>query len=95
MLSPYCLGKEINVYRSAPSRRSSRSRINACVPTKIMFDFEMGIIKACNTVFPDIAVSGYLFHLGKIVYRQVQAVELRAAYRNKQDQSISNNTHIC
>lgn len=45
-------------------------------------------------MFPGIAVSGCFFHLGQIIYRQVQAAGLQAAYRNEEDRTIKQKTHM-
>ena len=52
-------------------------RINVCVPTKIMTEFELEITNAAKTVFPGAPVSGCFFHLSQSVYRRIQKAGLQ------------------
>ena len=50
-------------------------------PEKFHIDFEAGMLKAIERVFPDSEVKGCLFHFTQAVWRKVQAVGLSQAYR--------------
>ena len=49
-------------------------------PRELLTDFEIGALMAARDVFPDIHLSGCLFHLGQSVDRQVAALGLRQLY---------------
>lgn len=72
----------------------ARYRINACVPLKMMTDFEKAIHNACATVYPGVQVRGCFFHLGQAVYRKVQALGLQSRYNDPDDESIRNYSHM-
>jgi hypothetical protein len=65
-----------------------------CAPTRIMSDFELGIIRACRKVFPDVRLSCCFFHLGQIVYRRIQAAGLQQAYNDPDDRTLKKYTHM-
>ena len=59
-----------------------------------MTDFELGIIQAIKKVFPTTAVSACFFHLGQIIYRQIQAAGLQSRYTDPDDRSIKKYSHM-
>lgn len=63
-------------------------RINDCAPFEIMKDFEKEIINACERIFAVVPTSCCYFHLGKFLYRQVQAEG-----NDKNDSSIKEFVH--
>ena len=64
-----------------------------CLPDRIMSDFELGIMNAANTVFPNAVVSCCFFHLGQSVYRRIQTEGLQRKYNDPEDRRIKDNTH--
>lgn len=76
------------------SNAVNQYRIDPCIPSKIMADFEVGIINACKTVFPAVPVSGCFFHLCQSIYRRVQGEGLQAAYNDENDRSLKLHTHM-
>jgi len=50
----------------------ARYHVNACVPLKIMSDFELAIMNTFEKVYPGVEITGCFFHLGQSVYHQVQ-----------------------
>lgn len=63
-------------------------------PSKIMTDFEKGILNACNEVFPTVPVSCCFFHLKQNVYKKIQSVGLQCAYNDPTDETIRVQTHM-
>lgn len=49
-------------------------------PLRIMTDFEMSSIVACQEVFPQSRMKGCLFHFRQCIVRQIQRSSLRSAY---------------
>jgi len=68
--------------------------INACTPLKIISDFELGIIHACEEVYPGVPVTGCFFHLTQSIYRRVQEEGLARRYRDPDDRSIRDFAHM-
>lgn len=90
-------GKTTELYREvleAVKAAVDRFNITPCVPTKIMCDFELAILNACEMVFPGVPRSGCYFHLGQIIYRRVQAAGLQEQYRDPVDRSVKRFTHM-
>lgn len=71
-----------------------RYRINACAPLKIISDFELGIIRACQKVYPGVPVTACFFHLCQSIYRHVQEEGLATRYRDPDDRSIRDFAHM-
>ena len=46
------------------------------LPQSIMLDFEQACIKAYETSFPNVKLSGYYFHLRQNVHRKIQVKNL-------------------
>ncbi|KAK3913903.1 FLYWCH-type zinc finger-containing protein 1 [Frankliniella fusca] len=69
------------------------ARIPEPEPTTVVSDFELGIINAVATVFPDADLRLCFFHLGQSVYRQVQDAGLQVAYRDPDDRSVKEGVH--
>lgn len=69
-------------------------RINACFPLRIITDFELSIIRACEEVYPGVSVSCCYFHLGQSLYRRVQAEGLQGAYRDPDNHSVRRFIHM-
>jgi hypothetical protein len=72
----------------------NRFNINACVPTKLMTDFELAIINASKAVFPHVPISCCFFHLGQIIYRRIQEDGLQQQYRDPLDRTVKRFTHM-
>ncbi|XP_052129491.1 uncharacterized protein LOC127750882 [Frankliniella occidentalis] len=73
---------------------AERFRIRATSgPTKIMTDFELGIINAARAVFPEAVIRLCFFHLGQSSYRKVQHIGLQEQYNDPEDRSIKNAVH--
>ncbi len=68
-------------------------RLPHCVPQKIMTNFEKGIIDTTHEVFPEIQVACCFFHLGQLVYRQLQDKGLQEAYNDPDDCSVKTFIH--
>ena len=67
--------------------------IENCQPEIIMSDFELGIINACQEVFPYVTIATCFFHLGQNLYRNIQAHGLQVAYNSADDRSVKEFTH--
>lgn len=63
-------------------------------PTKIMGDFELAIIKACNDQFYEAEYSGCFFHFCQIIYRKIQEDGLQVAYADPNNRSIKQFSHM-
>ena len=97
-------GKTTEMYTEvlrAVRRAVERYRINACVPLKIISDFELAIMRACRDVYPGVPVTGCFFHLGQSLYRRIQDEGLATRYRDPDDRyqdpddrTIRNFTHM-
>lgn len=68
-------------------------RVQQCVPTKIMCDFELAILNACAEVYPNVPTSGCFFHLGQSAYRRIQTEGLQRAYTDENDRSLKTFLH--
>lgn len=95
----YCLlsGKDQSLYEEALQavhRAVHQFRVAPCAPIKIMTDFELAIIQATKKIFPATSVSACFFHLGQIIYRQIQAAGLQARYSDTEDRSIKKFSHM-
>ena len=55
---------------------------NNAIPDSIMIDYEAGMIRAIDQVFPYSPARGCLFHLSKSVFRKVQSLGLQPLYNN-------------
>ena len=69
-------------------------RINACIPARIMADFELAILNACEKVYPAAKATGCFFHLGQSVYGQIQAIGLQQRYNDEEDDTIRTYSHM-
>ncbi|KAK3929190.1 FLYWCH-type zinc finger-containing protein 1 [Frankliniella fusca] len=69
------------------------ARIPEPEPTTVVSDFELGIINAVATVFPDADLRLCFFHLGQSVFRQVQDAGLQVASRDPDDRSVKEGVH--
>lgn len=69
------------------------ARIRSPDPNTVVSDFEVGIINAVTTVFPDAELRLCFFHLGQSVYRHVQDAGLQVAYRDPDDRSVKEAVH--
>ena len=54
-------------------RRNSNDPTNWNGPRSMIVDFELAMMKALKSVFPQIIVHGCRFHMGKAVYAHIQA----------------------
>lgn len=72
----------------AVANKAREYHIANCQPQKIITDFEMSIITACTTVFPNVPVSCCFFHLCQSIYRRVQSEGLQVAYSDPEDSSL-------
>lgn len=54
----------------------------------IMTDFELGIINACRTVFPNSEVKCCFFHLKQSIYKRIGVEGLKVRYDDAEDRSI-------
>lgn len=61
--------------------------------SKIMGDFEQGIISACQQQFPETPYSGCFFHFTQSIYRNVQS-KLQMEYADPNDRSIRDKTRM-
>ena len=68
--------------------------INICVPQRIVTDFELSIIRACEEVYPGVPVSCCFFHLGQSLYRRVQAEGLQGLYNDPDDHTVRRFVHM-
>ena len=68
-------------------------RVQQCVPTKIMSDFELGILNACAEVYPNVPTAACFFHLGQSAYRRIQREGLQVAYTNQDDRTVKEFLH--
>ena len=59
-----------------------------CVPSRIITDFELGIISACKGVYPSVPISCCYFPLGQSICRRVQEAGLQLAYNDSDDRTI-------
>ena len=73
---------------------ATRFRLRGDGPRKIMSDFEMGIINAGKTIFPNADVKCCFFHLGQASYRKVQQLGLQELYNDPEDRSIKEGVHM-
>ena len=90
-------GKTQDMYKevmAAVRDAVERYRVNACTPLKIISDFELGIIRACEEVYPGVPVTGCFFHLSQSIYRRVQEEGLATSYRDPEDRSIRDFAHM-
>lgn len=80
-------GKEIGQYRQIFShikRRYNRITNNQLSPDRIISDFEIAMMNAAETEFPQSNSCRCLFHLCQSIWRRVQRLGLRRAYeRNR------------
>jgi len=67
--------------------------VQACVPTKLMCDFELAIINACKKVYSGVPPSACFFHLGQSVYGRVQTEGLQVQYSDPDDRTIKDFIH--
>lgn len=61
-----------------------------------MSDFVLGILKACEKVYPQADVRYCFFHLGQSLYRHrhIQKEGLQRTYNDDQDRRIKKHTHM-
>ena len=52
-------------------------------PVSIMTDFELAAINAFKSTFPDVTVSGCMFHLGQCMWRRLQDLGMVARYNTE------------
>ena len=50
-------------------------------PEMIKTDFELGSINAFRNIFPNVRISGCLFHLGQSIQRKVAKMGLKSLYK--------------
>lgn len=62
-------------------------------PLRILGDFELGIVNACEQQFPQVTYSGCFFHFTQNIYRKVQE-KLKVAYADTNDRTIKNFAHM-
>ena len=65
-----------------------------CVPSRIITNFELGIINACKGVYPSVPTSCCYFHLSQSIYRRVQEAGVQVAYNDRDDWRIKEITHM-
>ncbi|KAJ8677059.1 hypothetical protein QAD02_012846 [Eretmocerus hayati] len=63
------------------------------MPARIMADFEMAIITACQLVIPGIPIACCFSHLGQAFYRKIQALGLQGAHYTR-DSVVRKNVHM-
>lgn len=88
--------KETKHYEAAlraVSRVAQNLGIAHCRPQRVMTDFELGIINATSSVFPNVPQSACSFHLGQSVYRHIQEQGLQTAYRDPTDKTVKRYVH--
>ena len=76
-------GKEIGQYRQIFShikRRYNRITNNQLSPDRIISDFEIAMMNAAETEFPQSNSCGGLFHLCQSIWRRVQRLGLRRSF---------------
>ncbi|KAK3908569.1 FLYWCH-type zinc finger-containing protein 1 [Frankliniella fusca] len=69
-------------------------RVGFTQPSRVMSDFEVAILNAVKTAFPDATVSCCFFHLGQSIYRKVQSSGLQAAYNDLDDRETKIGVHM-
>ena len=62
-------------------------------PTHFSSDYELAAINAVRHVFPDITLSGCLFHFAQIMWRRVQDAGLQQAYNQEGEEQLRVEVH--
>lgn len=62
-------------------------------PKTLMHDFELAAIRAFSDEFPNIKITGCLFHLSQNVQRKVQELGLKTEYQS--DPGFSSQASLC
>lgn len=57
-------------------------------PRRFIIDFELAVISALETCFPNVEISGYLFHFGQCMWRKVQACGLQSRYSRNSEFAV-------
>lgn len=65
-----------------------------CHPQRVMTDFELAIINACESVFPAVSVSCCFFHLKQSTYRKIQSEGLQTAYNDPDNRELKIQTSM-
>ncbi|KAK3933016.1 FLYWCH-type zinc finger-containing protein 1 [Frankliniella fusca] len=78
----------------AVKNASREQRVGFTQPSQVMSDFDVAILNAVKTAFPDGTVSCCFFHLGQSIYRKVQTSGLQAAYNDLDDRETKIGVHM-
>ena len=79
--------KQYTTVLNAVKNASDEYRI-VCLPTKILTDFELAIIDAASSTYPDSSIKCCFFHLCQSIYRKVQEFGLQVRYNNPKEKVI-------
>lgn len=78
----------------AVSNAATEFGIDNCYPGRIMTDFELSIINASTTIFPEADVSCCYFHFKQSLYRKVQNIGLQIPYNDPDDREVKIFVHM-